>query len=268
MTEQRTNVYAPPEVIRPSPTVEGRQFLKYSDELNAAGDLGVMIYQNVIRSLERAYVASNTVADAEQSVIEAQLMMEKNGASAAGLVQQKGKIHAIPTQWDELAQTAKPALDIEIDKMDRDIQAMARNQDAIVAKMDASLVCAHTRADPQLRSDIRNHFKAMGSHKAKGAAAKAAMDGDLPTIHTILTGPIQLMGLSSDDVELVRKYGRQKLSPALCRAHEIGAEALDVMVMSSRGLGQKREAIQTYRLKDQEAANNALSKVRNMARTA
>ncbi|MEP5760103.1 MAG: hypothetical protein ABJ327_12495 [Litoreibacter sp.] len=79
----------------------------------------------------------------------------------------------------------------------------------------------------------------------KGAAVKAAVDGELSTIHVILTSPVQLMGLNSDDVELVRKYGRQKLSPALCRAHEIGEEALDVMTMASRGLGRKRAAIQT-----------------------
>tara|TARA_R110002074_G_scaffold60339_1_gene146377 strand:- start:1205 stop:1333 length:129 start_codon:yes stop_codon:yes gene_type:complete len=42
-------------------------------------------------------------------------------------------------------------------------------------------------------------MRSIGSHKAKGFAIKAAMDGNLPAIHSILNSPGYLMGLDANN---------------------------------------------------------------------
>ena len=118
----------------------------------------------------------------------------------------------------------------------------------------------------ELPSDIRNHLKSLGNNKAKYAAVKAATDGDLPTIHTVLTSLAALMGLSAKDQGLVRDEARKKMSPGIYKAHKRVDDVLDRMTLASRTLGQKRDSINSYKLADQQAANDALSELHGLAR--
>ncbi len=116
-----------------------------------------------------------------------------------------------------------------------------------------------------MRSDIRNHLKSLGG-KASYTAIKAATEGDIATIHTVLTSPAALMGLKAKDVETVRDEARKKLCPAVYKAHAKANDVLERMTLASRTLGKKRDSISSYKLADQQAANDALSKLHGLAR--
>lgn len=102
--------------------------------------------------------------------------------------------------------------------------------------------------------------------KASYTAIKAATDGDKATIHTVLTSPAALMGLKPKDVETVRDEARKKLCPAAYKAHAKTNDVLDRMTLASRTLGKKRDSINSYKLADQQAASDALSKLHGLAR--
>ena len=130
--------------------------------------------------------------------------------------------------------------------------------------MDAALNCPTTDRDKNLMADIRAHMKAIGSHKAKGFATTAAMNGDVRAIYVILTSPVYLMGLDQKDVNLVRETARKVLKPDMQRAYEIGLEGQKLMILAKKGLVKKRETVSSYRLADQKAASDALTKVKNL----
>ncbi len=266
MTDQSNN-FSMPEPVKLSPVCEARHLVPFAEDMGAAGDVGNAIQDISIRALDRAWSTAEKVTAAENAVNVAQLALQKSGNGAAGLVQKDGKINAIPTAYAELASSAKPVLDKALETLDADIRKVASYQESLVKRMDEKLICANTKSDPQLRSDIRNHLKSLGKNKAKYAAVKAAMDGDLPTIHVILTGPSELMGLDATDVKTVRDTARKTLSPGIYKARETSDEILKRMTTASRGLGQKRDSIASYTLADQQAANDALSKLRGLARS-
>lgn len=74
------------------------------------------------------------------------------------------------------------------------------------------------------------------------------------------------MGLDTKDVELVRDEARKKMSPGVYKAHKRVADVLDRMTLASRTLAKKRDSINSYRLADQQAANDAPSKLHGLAR--
>lgn len=52
----------------------------------------------------------------------------------------------------------------------------------------------------------------------------------------------------------------------ICSAYEIGEVGAMIMEQAKKGLEKKKTVVATYRLADQKAASDALSKVRNMAK--
>ena len=74
------------------------------------------------------------------------------------------------------------------------------------------------------------------------------------------------MGLDQKDVNAVRDTARKTLRPNLQRAYEIGEVGAKMMEQAKKGLEKKKGVVATYRLADQKAASDALSKVRNMAK--
>jgi len=254
-----------PEPVKWPVQAEARHLVPLADDLGSAGHLGTAIYEISIRAMERAENTAKQVAEAENAVNVAQLALQKSGNGAAGLVQKDGKIHAIPTAYADLASSAEPVLGREQERFDADVRKVASYQEALMKQMDAKLVCADTARDNQLRSDLRNHLKSLGG-KASYTAIKAATEGDMATIHTVLTSPAALMGLKPKDVETVRDEARKKLSPGIYKAHAKVDDVLGRMTLASRTLGKKRDSINGYKLADQQAANDALSKLQGLAR--
>lgn len=56
------------------------------------------------------------------------------------------------------------------------------------------------------------------------------------------------------------------MSPGIYKAHNRVNDVLGRMTLASRTLGKKRESINSYKLADQQAANDALSKLHGLAR--
>lgn len=74
------------------------------------------------------------------------------------------------------------------------------------------------------------------------------------------------MGLRPTDVEVVRHEARKKLCPAAYKAHTKANDVLNRMTLASRTVGKKRDSINSYKLADQQAANDAQSKLHGLAR--
>ncbi|MBV1862814.1 MAG: hypothetical protein KUG74_00130, partial [Rhodobacteraceae bacterium] len=66
--------------------------------------------------------------------------MMRAGGSAAGLTYDKGKVRAIPTQYDDLADTVEPALDKAITAINQRLQKLDENDRAVLALEDGFLV--------------------------------------------------------------------------------------------------------------------------------
>ena len=255
-----------PAATRPSPSIDPANFERFGDELKLAGGSGEQVLVEVRRALGSAQDAMTVVADAEDAIINAENEMRRAGQSSVGLSYDKGVIRAIPGRYNDLAETAQPALEKAIKTLDGRMKAHATTQLRVLDQMDAALQCKETARDPHLQADIRAHMKSLGSHKAKGFAATAAMNGDTPALHVILSSPAYLLGLDQSDINTVRETARKTVSPALHRAFEIGNKGRDLMEIAMKGLTKKRDTIEGYRLQNQKDASAALARVRNMSK--
>jgi len=255
-----------PAATRPSPSIDPGNFERFGDELKLAGGTGEQVLVEVSRALGNAQDAMNTIANAEDAIINAENEIRRAGQSSVGLTYDKGVIRAIPGRYNELAETVSPALERAIKTLDSRMKAHATTQLRMLDQMDAALKCAETDRDKHLQADIRGHMKSIGSHKAKGFAAKAAMEGDIRALHVILTSPTYLLGLDQSDINTVRETARKSVSPSLHRAFEIGNKGRDLMEIAMKGLTKKRDTIEGYRLQNQKDASAALARVRSMAK--
>lgn len=255
-----------PAATRPSPSIDPANFERFGDELKLAGGTGEQVLAEVSRALGNAQDAMNTIANAEDAIINAENEIRRAGQSSVGLTYDKGVIRAIPGRYNELAETVSPALEKAIKTLDGRMKAHATTQLRMLDQMDAALQCKDTARDPHLQADIRAHMKALGSHKAKGFAATAAMNGDTPALHVILSSPAYLLGIDQETVSTVRETARKTVTPALHRAYEIGNKGRDLMEIAMKGLTKKRDTIEGYRLQNQKDASAALARVRHMTK--
>ena len=94
------------------------------------------------------------------------VQMEQAGHPAARIVQTPEGLRAVGTKLAELAAAADPLLVKEQERIDAAIRNVASHQEAMLKKMDDSLVCSQTAADAPPRGDLRRHLWALGPHKA------------------------------------------------------------------------------------------------------
>lgn len=85
-------------------------------------------------------------------------------------------------------------------------------------------------------------------------------------VHVVLTSPPALMGLKPDDIETVRNEARKSFNPELFKAHSEAGKVIERMIVASKTIGKKREKVASYRIADQQAANDALKALRSTAR--
>lgn len=270
MTEPKINTKIERSFPMPKPTpwptdLEARHFVPLADKMGA-DDLGQAVFQTAIRAMENAENAVNEITQAEHAVQVEQLALEKSGQANKRLVQKDGKTYAVGGKFGELAQLSDKVLGNEQERFDAAVRRVATHQQNMLKLMDAKLICKDTQADAPLRSDLRNHLKSLGHHKASYEAVKAATEGDLPMIHAVLTSPPALTGLKPADIETVRTEARKKLAPELFHAHQQTDTILATMIKASKAIGQKRLSVDVYRLKDESDANDALGKLKGMAR--
>ncbi len=265
-TKLGPKAYRPPNPERYPAGAEARHLVTYADTLGSAGDLGTAISEISIRALERAEETHKAVAEAMTAVNVEQAAMEKAGHPAARLVQTPEGIRSVGSKFGELADSADPLLAKEQERLDADIRKVAQYQEAILKKIDAAITCPTTQSDAPLRSDIRNHLKSLSPTDARYQAIKAATDGDMATVSVILNSPPHLMGLKAKDVDAVRLEARKRTSPALWAAYEKSDVVLKHMTTGSKAIGKKKDSINGYRLADQQASNDALGKLKGMAR--
>jgi len=202
---------------KPSPwptSLEARHLVPMADKMGN-DTLGQAVHETAIRALEAAENAVNEITKAEHAVQVEQLALEKSGQANQRLVQKDGKIYAVGGKFGELAQLSDKVLGKEQEDFDAAVRRVATHQESMAKQMDAKLVCKDTQADAPLRSDLRNFLKGLGSNKATYEAIKAASEGDLAMIHTVLTSPTRLTGLAQADLDTVRTEARKKLAPDL-----------------------------------------------------
>ncbi len=246
-------------------SLEARHFVPLADKMGG-DDIGKAVFETASRAMENAENAVNQITQAEHAVQVEQLALEKSGQSNQRLVQKDGKIYAVGGKFGELAQLSDKVLGKEQERFDAAVRRVATHQDNMVKLMDAKLVCKDTQADAPLRSDLRNWLKALPPNKAKYEAIRAATDGNLSVVHTVLTSPTQLTGLTQADLDTVRTEARKKLAPDLFQSHQQSEAILATMIKASKAIGQKRSSVDVYRLKDESDANAALGKLKGMAR--
>lgn len=254
----------------PKPTtwptsLEARHFVPRAAEMGD-DDIGKAVFETAIRAMENAETAANEITQAEHAVQVEQLALEKSGQANKRLVQKDGRVYAVGGKFGELSDLADKVLGKEQERFDAAVRRVATHRDNMIRLMDAKLVCKDTQADAPLRSDLRNWLKTLGPNKAKYEAVKAATEGNLSVVHTVLTAPTQLTGLTRADLDTVRIEARKKLAPELFKSHQQTDMILQTMIKASKAIGQKRSSVDVYRLKDESDANNALGKLKGMAR--
>lgn len=268
-TKEKINTKIEKSFPMPKPTtwptsLEARHIVPLADKMG--DELGAAVFETSVRALENAENAVNEITKAEHAVQVEQLALEKSGQANQRLVQKDGKIYAVGGKFGELAQLSDKVLGKEQERFDAAVRRVAAHQANMVKLMDAKLVCKDTQADAPLRSDLRNWLKALGPNKAKYEAVKAATEGNLSVIHTVLTAPTQLTGLTQADLDTVRTEARKKLAPDLFQSHQQSEAILATMINASKAINQKRASVDIYRLKDESDANAALGKLGSMAR--
>ena len=227
-------------------------------------DLGRSSHEVSIRALERLENDFTSVTDAEKAVQAEELAANKAGRSAHRIVQKDGQFYAVGGKMTELADLSDKVLGKRQEAFDAEVRKVATMRENMETLMDQRLICKDTNADAPLRSDIRNHLKGLGHHKARAAVLTAAMNGELPTVHVALTSPMSLTGLKEADLKEVRDFARRSLAPDLYADHQASAKIFDRLIKTSKVLGQKRETMGVYRLKDQSEANAALTKLKSI----
>lgn len=259
-------VFKPPMPEKYPVAGEGRHIVPLVETLASAGSSGQAIADISIRALERAEETHSRVYDAMHAVNVEQAQMEKAGHPAARIVQTPEGLRAVGTKFAELADATDPLLAKEQERIDAAIRNVASHQEAMLKKMDESLICSQTAADAPLRSDMRAHLRVLGQHKASYEAIKAATNKDKTMVHVVLTSPPALMGLKPDDIEAVRNEARKSMNPELFKAHAEAGKVIERMIVASKAINKKREKVASYRIADQQAANDALKALRSTAR--
>jgi hypothetical protein len=74
------------------------------------------------------------------------------------------------------------------------------------------------------------------------------------------------MGLKPKDIENVREEARKSFNPELFKAYAEAGKVIERMIVASKAIGHKREKVASYRIADQQAANDALKALRGTAR--
>ncbi|MEM8541908.1 MAG: hypothetical protein AAGF25_13215 [Pseudomonadota bacterium] len=261
--ERKRRTYSLPKATRPSPSTNPELFDGYADDLNRTA-LGQQMLVDATRALAASNSQMNDVADAEDAIIKSENERVAAGGDPGNIRMINGKATPTPTQYDELAQAAEPALDKAIVQIEERIQKHYRLQISILNKMSDALVDPVTARDHTLMGQIRDHMTKLGKVKAMHFATKAAMDGDLPAIHTILSSPHYLSSLDAKDIGKVREAANKALSPDLNRAYEVGLKIEKSMALAKKGLVEKRDTINKYRVHSQKNAADALSKLKKL----
>lgn len=258
--------FKPPAPDKYPVSAEARHLVPLVETLTAAGTSGQAISDIAIRALERTEETHQRVYDAMHAVNVEQAQLEQAGHPPARIVQTPEGLRAVGTKFAELADAADPLLSKEQERIDAAIRNVASHQEAMLKKMDESLICSQTAADAPLRSDMRAHLRVLGHHKASYEAIKAATNKDKTLVHVVLTSPPALMGLKPDDIEAVRNEARKSLNPELFKAHAEAGKVIERMIVASKAINKKREKVASYRIADQQAANDALKALRSTAR--
>lgn len=252
----------PPLPDRLSPTLEARHLVPLADTLAAGGPSGEAISTIAIRAMESFENTYGRVYDAMNAVNVEQAEMEQAGHPPARVIRTPEGLRAVGTKYAELADAADPLLAKEQDKIDAAIRSVASHRERMMKTMDDSLVCNKTATDAPLRQDMRAHLRGLGHHKAVHAAINAATKKDATTVHVVLTSPPALMGLEPADVEKVREEARKAFNPDLHKAHVESQKVIDRMIKASKANAAKKAKVASYRIMDQQAANDALAALR------
>lgn len=258
---RKTKSYSLPKATRPSPTIHPQAFDRFADELKRTA-LGEQMLVDISRTLTVVCGEMNDVADAEDSIISAENERIAGGGDPVNVKMHDGRARAMPTRYDELANTAQPHLERAITQHEDRIKKHYSLQIRILDKMTEALNHPETSRDTKLMGDIRNHMKDLGKTKSKHFALEQIRKGDMAAIHVIFSSPIYLTGLSEDDLKVLRPMAQKALTPDLHRAFEIGQTMEKSLVLAKKQLADKHSTISKYRMHSQKAATDALNKLK------
>ncbi|MEP3637290.1 MAG: hypothetical protein ABJN14_08530 [Paracoccaceae bacterium] len=249
-----------PEPMRmPLATQEGALNV-HRAALEAGGSLGTAIIDTAVRSSQHTKDDWNRILTAMSAVT-----LEVGNKIAAGqvpvqIVRKDGQNYAVDGRFTELMEASQPVLVKRQEAHDANVRRIASNLEAMDTQLNDALVCSDTKADPALRSDVRNHLRS--SENPAAVAMEAARLGDMQFIQTVMTTSPALMGLTQADVDAVRDLAKRARKPELYAAREAGQQVMDTMIGLSKAIDQKRLSISGYQAADKRMADEALAALR------
>ena len=213
---RKKRVAALPPASRYPLGAQGQIFVPMAESIQAAGPRAEAMFRDILSTLESAEKVMDTCADAEDAVISSENQLRQGANADVGrLAMVDGRVSSIPGRYDELARAMGPAIDKEITNLDARIKRHNDHMLAMLAEMDAALVCNSTEGDKNLKAQVREHMLTLTKPQRKAFMSKAATEGDLVAIHTILTSPAYLMGIAATDIgdfrDTARNCFRQRL---------------------------------------------------------
>lgn len=250
-----------PKAMRTTPGMDHRLFESYKDELTA-DPVTKELYSSAVMALQGASDAIETVADAEDQIVENHNKAIAAGTATGHVQMVDGRPRAIPSRLEELAELADASLGTAIDKHQARLKAHNTKMLGLLQLMEKATVDAETARDHTLMGQVRSHLASLGKGKAKNFAVKEALNGNRSVIHTVLHTPAFLSGLDDDAVAEVRKAAKQSLSPDLLKAFEVGEKMERALTVAGVQLEKKRKALNSYRVEGERLATDALSKLR------
>lgn len=229
-----------------------------------SGVTALSIHSTAKQALARAQADFVVVGEAESAVkAEQQNLMKSTGNSPVSLVRKDGEpgFFAVGQRFTEMVELAEPVLAKRDANFKESLARVEVFRDKVQKEIDATLVCEATAKDANLRQDIRNWLIGLGKD-AGMAAINAAREGDLAVIHTVLTSPARVIGLSAKDIEMVKDFASRARHPTGVAVVEETDEVLGMMRAVEKAISKKRNNLTGYIAHDKAAANAALNKLR------
>lgn len=217
-------------------------------------------------ALERAQADFAIIGESEVAVAAEQANLLKSGHAPVNIVRgPNGALYAVGGRFAELADLSGPLLEKRAAAFDESLTRAQQFRDRLQAEIDASLVFETTARDANLRQDIRNWLIGLGKD-AGMAAINAARDGDLSIVHTVLTSPARVIGLSQKDIDMVRDFAGRKQHPTAVDARNEADEVLTIMRSVEKAIATKRNSLTGYKAADKARADDALKKLRSVSK--
>lgn len=263
--DQRTRKPRPPaslpRAMRTTPGMDHRLFDSFKDEMEltpASKDM----FGAATMALQAASDEIETVADAEDQIIDNHNKAVAAGTATGHVQMVDGRARTVPTRLEELAELADASLGTAITKHENRVNAHNTKMLGLLQLMEKATLHPDTARDHTLMGQVRSHLASLGKGKAKNFAVKEALAGNRAVIHTVLHTPAFLSGLDDDAVGEVRKAAKQSLTPDLLKAYEVGERMEKALVVAAKTLTKKRTALGSYRVEGERLATEALNKLR------